>query len=276
MNSPSNVPVEKQQPSLEIRYLTNNVFVGGEPNGSDAFAVLKGQGIKTIVSVDGATPNVELARQYGMQYVHIPIGYDGIDSQATLSLVRVARAFKRPIYLHCHHGQHRGPAAAAVLCIADGALTNEAAQIFMQQAGTSRDYAGLWRDVAQFRPPSDDVDLPELVEVAPVGDMAATMAKINRAFDRLKSSREMGWSIPEGDPDLVPAQLALIMREWFHELGRQPLTGQHEGMKTGLQRAEDLVADLEAALHGDEVDKASDALQQLKQACVDCHTSFRN
>ncbi|MDC0325421.1 hypothetical protein OAM01_01540 [bacterium] len=276
MNPPSNVPVENQQTSLNYRYITKAILVGGEPSGADAFAVLKRQGIKTIVSVDGATPNVELARQYGMQYVHIPIGYDGIDSKAALSLVRVAREFKRPIYVHCHHGQHRGPAAAALLCIAHDALTNEAAQIFMRQAGTSQDYAGLWRDVAQFRPPSDDVDLPELVEVAPVGDMASTMAKMDRAFDRLKSSKEIDWSIPEGDPDLVPTQLALIMREWFHELGRQPLAGQYEGMETGLQRAEDLVAELEVALTGDEVDTASDAFTRLSQACADCHSSYRN
>ncbi len=32
--------------------------------------------MKTIISVDGATPNVAMAEKYGMRYVHLPHGYD--------------------------------------------------------------------------------------------------------------------------------------------------------------------------------------------------------
>ncbi len=111
-------------------------------------------GVKTIVSVDGIAPNVEAAKKYGMRYVHVPIGYDGIDESAQALLTRVATDIKGTIYIHCHHGKHRGPAAAAIVCRVDDGRPAEAAMIILEKAGTGKEYPGLWRDVEQFTKPT--------------------------------------------------------------------------------------------------------------------------
>ncbi|MDA7627287.1 hypothetical protein N8843_01490, partial [Verrucomicrobia bacterium] len=90
---------------------------------------------------------LQLARIFGMNYVHIPIGYDGVNEDQSRSLVRVAREAKRPIYVHCHHGRHRGPTAAALICLEEGAVTVNRALSLMNKSGTSKDYAGLWESM---------------------------------------------------------------------------------------------------------------------------------
>ncbi len=139
-------------PLPQARRIAADVYCGGEPSDEAAFARLRKLGVQTIVSVDGATPAVRLARQFGMRYVHIPIGYDGIPASAQRSLARVARELERPLYVHCHHGRHRGPAAAAVVCLAMGVMDKKQALRLLEVSGTSHDYDGLWRSVETCRP----------------------------------------------------------------------------------------------------------------------------
>src|SRR4051812_38582828 len=56
----------------------DGLYCGSVPEGKAGFATLAAIGIKTIISVDGATPEVELASKFGLRYVHLPVGYDGI------------------------------------------------------------------------------------------------------------------------------------------------------------------------------------------------------
>ena len=50
--------------------VTEKVLSGAAPEGEAAFRKLRDLGVKTIISVDGAKPDVELARRYGLRYVH--------------------------------------------------------------------------------------------------------------------------------------------------------------------------------------------------------------
>ena len=98
----------EDKPGLHnVRRVTDSILVGSEPGGEEAFRSLQSLGVQVILSVDGAAPNLELARKYGMRYIHIPIGYDGIDQQSALAMTRVARDIRGPLYVHCHHGRHR-------------------------------------------------------------------------------------------------------------------------------------------------------------------------
>src|SRR5947208_13492334 len=56
--------------------LGDRVFSGAQPEGPEGFASLRRLGVTTILSVDGARPDVEAARRAGLRYVHLPIGYD--------------------------------------------------------------------------------------------------------------------------------------------------------------------------------------------------------
>lgn len=94
----------------ELHYLyraSENLYSGSQPASEEAFAQLKRLGIHTIVSVDGAQPDLELASTYGFTYIHIPIGYDGIPAEAAASMAKALRTNTGPFYIHCHHGRHR-------------------------------------------------------------------------------------------------------------------------------------------------------------------------
>ena len=66
--------------------LSPNIARGAVPEGDAAFAALAAAGIKSIVTVDGAAPDVEGAKRHGIRYVHVPIGYDGISESVSLEL----------------------------------------------------------------------------------------------------------------------------------------------------------------------------------------------
>jgi protein tyrosine phosphatase (PTP) superfamily phosphohydrolase (DUF442 family) len=256
--------------------VTPGIYSGSEPHGEEGIASLQKLGVKTIVSVDGAKPAVETARKYGMRYVHIPIGYDGIPQEAGESLARLVSEADAPFYVHCHHGKHRGPAAAAVACVASGDMSGKEALAILVRAGTSKDYAGLWRDVETYTPPPTDAELPELVEIAEVGSFTAAMAQVDRAFDNLKLCRDVKWAVPPDHPDLVPAQEALLLQEGLHEAGRNLGDEYDEQFKTWLASLESQAIDLRTALQAQDVNAATERAAQIEQSCKQCHTQYRD
>src|SRR5262245_36049218 len=68
--------------------IAEKVISGGLPDGDAGFAELEALGVKTVISVDGMTPDVEGARKHGLRYVHLPHGYDGIPSERGQELAK--------------------------------------------------------------------------------------------------------------------------------------------------------------------------------------------
>jgi hypothetical protein len=89
-----------------------------------------------------------------MRYVHLPFGYDGIPAGRVAELARAAATVEGPIFVHCHHGKHRGPAAVGVICLANGSMTVPQAEALLRSAGTSPDYPGLFGAVTHFVAPT--------------------------------------------------------------------------------------------------------------------------
>lgn len=259
-----------------VREAAPGVIVGGEPEGEAAFAALQQKGITTIVSVDGALPNTQLAAKYGLRYIHIPLGYDGIDEQSTLALVRVARDVRTPLYVHCHHGRHRGPAAAAVICQAAGTLNPTTAAELLKRSGTSPDYKGLWRDVAAFKNPAPDAVLPELHAQAEVDSLAAAMAKLDRHFDNVKLAAAAGWKTPPDHPDVVPQTELLLVQESLTESLRLLTNDQPPEFRTLMQESEHQARELLQAVKSNRTEAAAQLLKQLTGGCMKCHQQFRN
>lgn len=257
-------------------HITDTVYSGGEPKDELAFSQLKKLGIRTIVSVDGARPKVEMAKMYGMRYVHIPIGYDGIPLDAQRSLLRLMEESEAPIYIHCHHGQHRGPAAAAIACLASGQLDRRTVVQYLEQVGTSKSYIGLWRGVEAFSLASLGNELPELVEIAEVESLASAMAKIDRASDNLIFCRDAGWDTPVDHPDLMPTHEALMLKEGLIESTRN-LKGTDDDTLTVLfSTALNQVGLLEASLQLRDEQAASAHFADLMGSCKKCHDQYRN
>ncbi len=268
---------EEIYPGLQnLLKITDKIYSGGEPANSEAFSSIVRLGVKTVVSVDGAQPDVETARKYGLRYIHIPIGYDGIEASACLSLTRLVKDVEGPYYIHCHHGAHRGPAAAAIAGIAEGNIDNKDAHDILELAGTSENYVGLWRDVENFQVPDQNVKLPDLVEKAEVSSLAAAMAEIDRSYDNLKLCRIVNWNTPPDHPDLVPVQEVGLLKEGLREAARNQIQEYDKQFEKSLLEAELFAQNIEEMLHAKDLIKAEEQFLNLKQACKSCHKKYRN
>ena len=116
-SAPGALPLEDPPGVHNFYLLGTNVYSGSTPEGDAGFKALAELGVKTIISVDGAQPDVIRAKKFGIRYVHLPHGYSGISTNLQHQLAKAASELDGPYYVHCHHGKHRGPTAAAILCM---------------------------------------------------------------------------------------------------------------------------------------------------------------
>lgn len=276
---PADGPTESDFPELHnLMQVTEDIFSGAEPKSETAFHQLAELGVKVIVSVDGARPKVDLARKYGMRYVHIPIGYDGFDVSAVSMFAKAADELDETIYVHCHHGKHRGPAGAAAICAAKNLVDGQQALKILEQGGTSKKYSGLWHDVENFERPAANVELPNLVSVTEVGSLAAAMAQIDRSSDNLKLCRAADWQTPTLHPDISLAQEALLLKEGFHELLRHTEETDEYDRRflNWMQESEQLVDELQEAIKKVDILQIESTFNAVQTNCNECHSVYRN
>jgi protein tyrosine phosphatase (PTP) superfamily phosphohydrolase (DUF442 family) len=263
--------------------LTDKLYSGSSPDGDEGFASLEKLGIKTIISVDGAKPDVDAARKHGLCYVHLPIGYDGVPEQQALRIARAARDLPGPVYIHCHHGKHRGPAAAATaMLFLDEHCSAASAVEVMRTAGTDPHYTGLYAAPERLaRPTRAELDQVEadFPEVARIPGLAQAMVEIDMRWDRLKEARRAGWKVPPKHPDVEPAHEALQLTEQYREAGRLPETRDRpEELQRWLVEAEEHAQALDRALKSRVVDsQAVDAaFARVATDCSQCHAKYRD
>lgn len=254
---------------------------GSEPVEEQDFAALAAAGVKTIVSVDSVAPNVELARRHGIRYVHLPIGYDQVDGKTQLALARVAREIQGPVYVHCHHGKHRGPAAAAALCRLSGEFDAMSAKRYMEAAGTGRQYGGLWRSVEELQIPGSEVELPELVERAETEPFAEAMARLEQAW------REHEALAGQDDPARDGARLsnATLLLEGLVESRRVLASDADASLREEFERAIAEAKSLVEAARVPEVEEQAQRAERLEtwrrrgeavqRRCASCHEAHR-
>lgn len=256
--------------------LTERVISGGTPEGEAGFAALRELGVKTIVSVDGAPPDAEGARKFGLRTIHLPIGYDGVSAARQLQLVKVAQSVDEPIYVHCHHGKHRGPTAAAIICAGISHWSPKQATDWLETAGTARDYAGLYAAVSDFKTPSAEqlraasAEFPERVKVSGHAD---AMVQLDEQFEQLKLAQKFAWSAPSAQSERV----ALLLRESFRELVRRDDSkAKGADFLSSLVVSEALAAKLHQSLVDADSAKANVAMRDMTQQCTRCHKQFRD
>ncbi len=263
------------------------VFSGGLPEGPVAFQELSERGIKTIITVDGAAPDVVTAKQFGLRYVHLPHGYDGIPDQRIRELAKAVSELQGPIYIHCHHGKHRSPAAAAVACVSAGMLPVVEAVDVLKLAGTDPNYRGLYQVVSDARPVMPEqlqqleVTFQESVELPP---LTHSMVALEQAHERVKQVVANGWRTPALDSSLDPVHQVLMLREHFTELLRSPECQQQaeefqQLLLSSEQAALKLQADLEVWQAGSAATPPAAVerwLKQINDDCKACHVRFRD
>lgn len=263
----------------------DGVISGGAPEGDAGFDSLQAMGVRTIISVDGAVPEVASATARGMRYIHLPIGYDGFDEPRRLELARAVRDAMDdgPVYLHCHHGKHRSAGAAAVVAVSLGWMTNDDATDRMTVSGTSPKYRGLYLCTARATPVTmDELDAidADFPEVSRPDDFVEAMVEMDHALEHLRSIAAAGWTTPVSHPDLVPAaeagRLADLLR--LASYGPRATSETDPDFAAWLARDAATVAALEDALLAESIDAVSlDAtLADIRASCAACHAAHRD
>lgn len=264
-----------------LRRLDDGLLSGGLPAGDAAFAELAAMGVKTIISVDGMTPDVQGAAAHGLRYVHIPITYAEVTLAEQLELARAIRDLPGPVYVHCHHGKHRSPAAAAAAAVALGLITPAQGVAYMKDAGTAPNYEGLYACVSVARTAT-----PAQLDAAPAGfpavrqadGIVAAMVEVDAAFEHLSAIKGAGWQVPADHPDLVPAAEAGRLTDNLRLSGEDP--GVADLGDDFARRLADAVARasaLEEAIVGGAPASELDARFTLaRTSCKDCHATYRD
>jgi len=285
---PPATPLKDVPPAVmeNVHKLSDNVYSSGGPNGEAAFEILSKLGIKTIISVDGAQPDLVNAKKYGMKYVHVPIGYDALPKDKALIIAKAVKESKGPVLIHCHHGKHRGPAAAAVACVAVNDWTHEQALAWLKQAGTSPAYGQLIKDAGSFeKPQAAELEkipaeaLPESVAPQPLVD---AMLKIDERFDEVQKHFKVAVDVKGPDWKKATSD-ALQLDEDFREFQRLPsvskLPADFQQFSSDMQKS---AAELHAAIEGLATGKVKDTttatklIDRMKQQCTACHQEYRD
>lgn len=281
---------------LQTKHLPNavklheKVITGGLPADDAAFAELADLGVKTIISVDGAKPDVDAAKKHGLKYVHLPHGYDGISDERAKDLAKAVNELEGPIYIHCHHGKHRSPAAGAVACVGAGLITPEQSLGVLELAGTSKDYVGLYKAAGTAKRFEKELlaqletEFKPIVEVPP---MAQAMVDLEVPFHHLQLLSENHWRVMKDHPDVIPSHEALILREHFTELQRTSESKSYGAdflnwLKSSETSAVEIHTRLKSIEHMNNEARAAAVkeidqhLLQIKNDCRACHIAYRN
>ncbi|MBI1314402.1 hypothetical protein GC176_24160 [bacterium] len=269
-------------------WLHEKVISGGQPEGADGFRELQELGVRTVISVDGLKPDVDTAKKFGLRYVHLPHGYDGVPEERARELAKAVRSLPGPIYIHCHHGKHRSPAAATVACIGAGLIPRNAGPAILKVAGTSADYNGLFASVDSAKRLDaallDElkVEFREVVEPPPIVEV---MTQLSTTFEHLQLIEATGWATPPDHPALVPTHEALLLKEHFTEFRRGPLVKDQPDeyrhlIDNSVGHAEQLEMLLKTNTSAQSATnseaQASRALKAIKSDCKACHRAFRD
>jgi protein tyrosine phosphatase (PTP) superfamily phosphohydrolase (DUF442 family)/cytochrome c556 len=267
--------------------LSDDIVSGSEPHGAEGLQAIHAMGVKTILSVDGKEPDAEAAAALGMRYVHIPIQYSGFSDGELAEITKTFRELEGPFYVHCFHGKHRGPAAAAVgRVVLDGASRETAIGEMKQYCGTSEKYEGLYREIAITPFPSAQESGSFAFDFAPVHrpeGMVGVMVQMSRAYDNLVELDKRAWALDPEHPDIDALNEAVQIRQAFESAQElaQVVAGPddlREWMAQSLVESRKLTDALERMRAGtaEAGAEAGASFQLLKQGCNDCHAAYRD
>ena len=270
-----------------VFHLSPNIVSGSEPHGAEALVELQKMGVRTILSVDGKVPDGEAAAKLGMRYVHIPIQYKGVTQAELGEISKTFRELEGPFYVHCFHGKHRGPAAAAVgRIVLDGADRQTAIAEMRQYCGTASKYEGLYHDIATAHIPTAAetraLDFDFAAKRLPEG-IVGLMVPISRANDNLDALDKRSFAVDPEHPDVDPAQEARILLQSFEAaLELDEVKNGAADYRGWFQAAHDDSAKLvDSLLRLEDGDAAAAAETSknwaaVKASCTACHKAYRD
>lgn len=260
-------PTHDPADALPLRHIAPGIWSGPRLATPADARTLAAAGITTTLSVD-AFPTRPDAEAAGLTRLHVPIGYDGPDAHQRHQLAAALRQWQATrreggagggLYVHCHHGRHRGPAVAVLLARWNGATID--ARSVLREAGTAPRYTGLWAAV-HARRPSDAIvaEQPPVPSEATAAPLALAMAALEAAIEA-------------DDGVLIDEAVREIERATAPRTSEPPSQGAATaGATTGWDAAawDETVSSLHAT-------RQQPAPRTYSRAnCLDCHTRTRD
>ena len=256
-----------------------------DARAADRLAALDVQCIQ--ISVDGATPDHELAAEFGMRYVHVPIRYSGIEQGELTALTKTFRELEGPFFVHCFHGKHRGPAAAAVGRLTLDSVDRRVALAEMRQwSGTSEKYDGLYSAVAFAELPDPattsrfEFDFPA---AHAFDGFREAMVHMAREHDVLIALADRGWEAHPDHPDWdgrnAATKLADILAQTHTMQEVLDEDSEYQGWLVSSEQMSRQIADLLGRVDQGDREAAAPAAKlvgELKNTCNRCHSGYRN
>ncbi len=274
----------KDYPGIHNAVAYHDGYVSGSvPEGEAGFASLQAMGFKTIISVDGMVPEVDMAQKYGLRYIHLPIGYNGFDDTRKKELARASRdaLSEGPVYIHCHHGKHRSAGAAAAAASSIGWLTPDQGVARMKVSGTAPAYTGLY--ACALAASALDASVINAVpanfpSVSRPSGFVQGMVDADTALEHLVSIERAGWSPPAENPGLVPAAEAGKLADLLRLMAEGDRSRKHPVDFADFLRknGEQATALEDAIVAGKDAESLSKLLKAVNTSCKDCHTKWRN
>jgi protein tyrosine phosphatase (PTP) superfamily phosphohydrolase (DUF442 family) len=277
----------EEHPDLHnVFRLGDSIISGGEPHGEAALARLAEMGVRTILTVDGKAPDAETAARLGMRYVHVPIRYRGISADDLLRIAKTFRELPAPFYVHCFHGKHRGPAAAAWgRIVLDGAPRERALAEMRQWCGTSEKYGGLYETIARAEVPTVaetralDWDFPS---ARGFEGFRQSMVGVSRSYDLLERLSKRGWRTDPEHPDVSATNEAAKLEQLLaagRDLDETDRPADFRAwLDESVEHARTLRESVTRAEAGGEgaVATADAAFTAIRERCDACHKGYRN
>lgn len=289
------VPLPKVAPGnypgmANVYRLSDTIISGSEPHDAEALAQLAAWGVKTVLSVDGKAPDVESAEALGLRYVHVPIRYSGITEDQVSCIAKTFREMEAPFYVHCFHGKHRGPAAAAIGRVALDGLERERAIAEMRQwSSTASKYEGLYSTVAVSDIPSAEQTAAydfDFASARQFDGVREAMIVLTRSFDEVKLMAKSEWKATSEHPDIDPLQSAVQVSQLMNACGEMEESAAYpedfqEMMADSRQHLGDLVQFLtDCRVEGTSEYVRNEQLDASFKAaaasCTKCHATYRN
>lgn len=260
---------------------------GSVPEGEVGFGTLESMGVRTVISVDGARPDVETAQRAGITYIHLPIGYNGMDRQRTMEIARAIQVARErdpdaPIYLHCHHGKHRSAGALGAATVTLGIATPDEATARMKVSQTAPHYTGLYHCVASATPASPRelrAIKAKFPSVWKTSGLVKSMVEIDERYEHLKLIEAARWKTPPDHPDLVPAAEAGRLADLYRDLkDDKRVRLKPRQFQDWIETSRAQAQSLEDGLIDDAItpEELGRRFKAITTSCKECHAKYRD
>jgi hypothetical protein len=166
---------------------------------------------------------------------------------------------------------------------------SDEAEAWLNAAGTSHEYPGLYKSVIRFKVPSAQTMAgvsDYFISAAGPDFLRDKMVELDEHLDNLELIKKANYTAPPDKPTLSPEQEAAVLADLLVDLEHSgSVTNRGEEFTHDMHRARGFAETLHnlliAAPQSTEVqpkllELRDDTLQNVKDSCLDCHRDFRN